>query len=136
RADVLTGESADDEIHVPGKRPWIKRADVVVDRDSGPMFGEDCSAEWVDLAERDGSDADSLAGEGEAADPGKEVEGNHGSCGSLRWAGCSGIGGRSPSIVTGSGTPEIPSRRPIWNASSRADISRGIVSTRMLLGHM
>jgi hypothetical protein len=38
------------------------------------VLGEDGSAEGVDFAEGDGADADTFAGEGEAADAGKQVE--------------------------------------------------------------
>jgi hypothetical protein len=76
-ADVLTWESADDEID-SSKSGRVERSDVVVDRDAGPVLREDGAGERLDLTESDGADADALAGEGESADAGEQVEGFNG----------------------------------------------------------
>jgi len=39
-----------------------------------PMFCEDFAAEWIDLAERNGSHSGSLKSEGKAADAAEEVK--------------------------------------------------------------
>jgi len=76
-ADVLTGESAADEINpaVPGA---VEGADVVVDGDVGPVLAEDGAAEGIDFAEGDGADADSLAGDGESSDAAEQIQGVNG----------------------------------------------------------
>jgi hypothetical protein len=69
---VLTGEATTDDIN--GSSICVKRGDVVVAGDAGPMLGEDALAERVELAEVDGSEPGALEAETDAADPGEQVE--------------------------------------------------------------
>jgi hypothetical protein len=56
---------------------WLKRSNVIVTRNIGPVFGEDCSAVGIDLAEPDGPHPGSFEPETESADAAEEVEDTH-----------------------------------------------------------
>lgn len=66
----LAGEAAGDEVDAPVEGA-VEVADLVVDRDAGPVAREDGAAEAVGLDERGGAEARRLGGEIEPADSGE-----------------------------------------------------------------
>lgn len=81
RADVLTGEASDDNVHgnsVCSKLLSGEFSNVSINRNLGPMLVKDANGEGLDLAERDGLEpARPLKAEVEAADAseqGKNLE--------------------------------------------------------------
>jgi hypothetical protein len=78
--DVLARESPADDIHgnsVCSEPVCGEGSDIFVTGDMGPMLLQDGAAEGFDLAKGNGGEACALKAEGEAADPGKEVQHPH-----------------------------------------------------------
>jgi hypothetical protein len=84
QANVLARESAADDIdvNVPccgvgGNALGSEAPDIFVARDGWPVLSEDLLAEWVDLAERDGSHPGSFEAKREAANSREEIKDIH-----------------------------------------------------------
>ncbi len=81
-ADILAGETPADEVGgadaVRAQALGGKPAHVVVERDAGPVPGEDAAALGVALAEGDGVHSRPVQAEAEAADAAEQVKDAHG----------------------------------------------------------
>ncbi len=88
RADILAGKPAADEVGsvdaVRAQALDIEPAHIVVERDAGPVPGEDAAAPEVSLAEGDSLHSRPVQAEAEAADAAEQVKDAHGR-GSEAW---------------------------------------------------
>jgi len=96
----LAGIPADDDIDAPAPSSPVKGSEVVMDRDSWEMLGEDVAAERLDLTEQRGL-APGLEAEVQPADPGAEAK-----CAQLH--------------VWGEPPTETIRERPAWRAWRRS----------------
>ena len=82
RADILAREATADEVGgVDAVSPQAlggEPAHIVVERETGPMPGEDAAAPGVALAEGDGAHPGPVQAEAEAADAAEQVKDAHG----------------------------------------------------------
>jgi hypothetical protein len=74
-ADVLAGEATTQQLGEASRK--MEFADVAVNRDSWPAFGEHRAAVPIDFAEGDGAHSCSLKSERKSADAAEEIEDIH-----------------------------------------------------------